>query len=81
MAFRRTWKDAALASALALAWVPLGCSETPQSSAPASAATSEPAASKPEKSAGKGKKLSKEEMNMGIKELREQRAAARAKSP
>lgn len=72
MSFRRTWKDAALASALALAWVPLGCGEAPPPATPPPKPAPE-ALSK----ASKGKKKDPN-LEMGFAELREQRRKARA---
>jgi hypothetical protein len=77
MPFRRTWKDAVLTSALALAWVPLGCGETPSPAPPTPAST--PAVT-PDASAkapkGKGKKFADDDM--GIAEKREMRRKAQA---
>ena len=82
MAPRRTWKEAALAWTLVLAWIPLGCSEAPPPASPPASPSPAAAPAAPVK-ASKGKKSRNPDDEMGIAEKRAQRrnAADGAKAP
>lgn len=77
MLSRREWKDAVLASTLALLWVPLGCGETPPAAPPTAGPAAAPAPEEPAR-ASKGKRKGNPDQDMGIAEKREMRRKAEA---